>query len=57
MDSKNFAVRIAKKWKSGWQDSCSNDIDLLVIKNSDDAGKYFALLFINYIYSDRCFEL
>ena len=23
MDSKNFAVRIAKKWKSGWQDSCS----------------------------------
>ena len=25
--------------------------------NSDDVGKYFALLFINYIYSDRCFEL
>ena len=23
MDSKNFAARIAKKWKSGWQDSCS----------------------------------
>ena len=22
MDSKNFAARIAKKWKSGWQDSC-----------------------------------
>lgn len=22
MDSKNFAVRIAKKWKSGWQDYC-----------------------------------
>ena len=57
MDSKNFAARIAKKWKSGWQDSCSNDIDSLVIKNSDDIGKYFALLFINYIYSDRCFEL
>ncbi|WP_206672038.1 MULTISPECIES: hypothetical protein, partial [unclassified Eubacterium (in: firmicutes)] len=35
----------------------SNDIDSLVIKNSDDVGKYFALLFINYIYSDRCFEL
>ena len=38
-------------------DSCSNDIDLLVIKNSYDVGKYFSLLFINYIYSDRCFEL
>lgn len=24
--------------------SCSNDIDSLVIKNSDDIGKYFALL-------------
>ena len=32
-------------------DSCSNDIDLLVIKNSYDVGKYFSLLFINYIYS------
>ena len=28
-----------------------------LLKNSDDIGKYFALLFINYIYSDRCFEL
>ena len=37
--------------------SCSNDIDSLAIKNSDNVGKYFALLFINYIYSDRCFEL
>lgn len=25
-------------------DSCSNDIDLLVIKNSYDVGKYFSLL-------------
>lgn len=68
MDSKNFAVRKDKKRgiKNVGQvhnksvfifDSCSNDIDSLVIKNSDDVGKYFVLLFINYIYFDRCFEL
>ena len=28
-----------------------------LLKNSYDVGKYFSLLFINYIYSDRCFEL
>ena len=27
------------------------------IKNPDDVGKYFTLLFINYFYFDRCFEL
>ena len=28
-----------------------------LLKNSDDVGENICLLFINYIYSDRCFEL
>ena len=31
-------------------DSCSNDIDLLVIKNSYDVGKYFFFTFLSIIF-------